>query len=84
MGIARVEATGIRGAAASTVSPPDGVDNPVISFFSAGQGKTLHFFTNGRVPKGTDPTQTAIGTAMLRLMTGLAYISARPTAIGER
>ena len=84
MGIARVEATGIEVPRPALFRPPDGVDNPVISFFSAGQGKTLHFLTNGRVPKGTDPTQTAIGTAMLRLMTGLAYISARPTAIGER
>ena len=59
------------------------VDNFVISFFSAGQDKTLPLIMYGRVLKGIDPTLNAIGTVMLLLTTGLAFMSARRTTIGE-
>ena len=55
------------------------IDEFVIAFFTAGQEKTLPLVLYGRILKGVDPSLNAIGTVMLIMTSGLAFLSARKT-----
>lgn len=57
------------------------VDEFVIAFFTAGQAKTLPMLMYGRLNLGVKPNLNAIGTTLLVVTTGLAFLSARKTTL---